>query len=183
MNKFGYRLSAIGYRISDIGYRISAIAVALAVVWSAPAAAQDIGLELGTAAPAAKVETLDGKPADLSEFVGKTPVLMEFWATWCGNCHELEPTLKALHAKYSAKMAFVGVAVSVNQSPARVKAYVEKNKLPWTQLFDRRGEASGAYDAPATSYIVILDRAGKVVYTGLGGKQDLEPAIRKAIGG
>jgi thiol-disulfide isomerase/thioredoxin len=144
--------------------------------------AQDIGLELGTVAPAARVETLDGAAADLSRYVGKKPVLMEFWATWCGNCHELEPSLKALHAKYGAKMSFVGVAVSVNQSPQRVKAYVAKNKLPWDQVFDRTGDASGAYDAPATSYIVILDANGKVVYTGLGGKQDLEPAIKKAIG-
>jgi thiol-disulfide isomerase/thioredoxin len=159
-------------------FAIAAAVLALAT----PASAQDIGLEIGSVAPTAVVETLDGKPADLAQYVGKKPVLMEFWATWCGNCHELEPSLKALYAKYSSKMAFVGVAVSVNQSPERVKAYVAKNKLPWDQLFDRKGDASGAYDAPATSYIVILDAAGKVVYTGLGGKQELEPAIRKAVG-
>ena len=34
---------------------------------------------------------------------------------------------------------------------------------------------------PATSYVVVLDKKGKVVYTGLGGKQDLEAAIRKAL--
>lgn len=145
--------------------------------------AQDIGLEIGTTAPAAALETLDGKAADLSQFVGRKPVLMEFWATWCGNCHELEPSLKALHAKYGDRVEFIGVAVSINQSPTRVKAYVEKNKLPWTQLFDRKGNASGAYDAPATSYVVVVDAAGKVVYTGLGGKQDLEPALKKAVGG
>ena len=145
--------------------------------------AQEIGLEIGTTAPAAALETLDGKPADLSQYVGRKPVLMEFWATWCGNCHELEPSLKALYAKYKDRVEFLGVAVSINQSPARVRAYVEKNRLPWTQLFDRKGNASGAYDAPATSYIVVLDAAGRVVYTGLGGKQDLEPALKKAIGG
>jgi thiol-disulfide isomerase/thioredoxin len=107
---------------------------------------------------------------------------MEFWATWCGNCEQLEPTVKAMHAKYGDRVAFLGVAVSVNQSPARVKAYVEKHGLPWVQLFDRKGLASAGYDAPATSYVVVLDAAGKVVYTGLGGKQDLETAIRKALG-
>jgi thiol-disulfide isomerase/thioredoxin len=147
-----------------------------------PLSAQDIGLEWGTVAPAAKVETLDGKPADLAQYVGKAPVLMEFWATWCANCHELEPTMRAMHAKYGPRVNFVGVAVSVNQSPERVKAYVEKHKLPWTQVFDRKGNASGAYDAPATSYVVVLDKAGRVVYTGLGGKQDLEGAIKKALG-
>lgn len=168
--------------------RLRSIVAPVALLWAAllfasAAQAQDIGLELGTTAPAAALETLDGRPADLSQYVGKTPVLMEFWATWCGNCHELEPSLKALHAKYGDRVAFLGVAVSINQSPARVKAYVEKNKLPWTQLFDRKGNASGAYDAPATSYVVVVDAAGKVVYTGLGGKQDLEPALKKALAG
>ena len=145
--------------------------------------AQDIGLEWGTVAPAAKVETLGGKPADVGEYVGKKPALLEFWATWCPNCHELEPMMKAMHAKYGSRVNFLGVAVSVNQSPERVKAYVEKHQLPWAQVFDRKGNASGAYDAPATSYVVVVDRAGKVVYTGLGGKQDLEAAIRKALAG
>lgn len=149
----------------------------------AAASAQEIGLELGAVGPAAAVETLDGKPADLAQYVGKKPVLLEFWATWCANCHELEPTMKAMHTKYGAKVDFVGVAVSVNQSPERVKAYVAKHELPWIQVFDRKGNASGAYDAPATSYVVVLDKAGKVMYTGLGGKQDLESAIRKALGG
>jgi thiol-disulfide isomerase/thioredoxin len=144
-------------------------------------AQEDIGLPLGTIGTGAAVETLDGKPADLSAYVGKQPVLLEFWATWCANCHELEPTMKAMHAKYGTQVAFVGVAVSVNQSPARVKAYVEKHGLPWINVFDRRGNASGAYDAPATSYVVVLNKAGKVVYTGLGGKQDLESALKKAL--
>ena len=145
--------------------------------------AQEIGLDVGTVGPNAKVETLDGKPAELSQYVGKLPTLMEFWATWCPNCRELEPTMKAMHAKYGKQVAFIGVAVSVNQSVDRVKAYVEKHELPWTQVFDRKGDASGAYDAPATSYVVVLDRAGTVVYTGLGGKQDLESAIRRALAG
>jgi thiol-disulfide isomerase/thioredoxin len=161
---------------------VLAAALVVALAGGSALRAQDIGLELGSAAPAAKVETLDGAPADLASYVGKKPVLIEFWATWCENCHALEPTMKAMHAKYGSRIEFVGVAVSVNQSPARVKAYVEKHQLPWTQLFDRKGNASGAYDAPATSYVVVLDKAGTVVYTGLGGKQDLEPAIRKALG-
>lgn len=145
------------------------------------ARAQDVGLELGTKAPAAAVETLDGKPANLAQYVGKAPVLIEFWATWCPNCRELEPHLKAVHAKYANQIKFVGVSVSVNQSPERVKAYVAKHEMPGDQFFDRNGAATGAYDVPATSYVVVLDRTGKVVYTGLGGDQDLEKAIKKAL--
>jgi thiol-disulfide isomerase/thioredoxin len=157
--------------------------LALLSAMGASVSAQDIGLAIGTQGPSAAVQTLDGKATDLGLYVGKTPVLMEFWATWCPNCQELEPLLKTLNAKYGSRVAFIGVAVSVNQTPERVRAYVDKHELTWTQVFDHRGNASGAYDAPATSYVVVLDRAGKVVYTGLGGRQDLEAAIRKALAG
>ena len=50
----------------------------------------------------------------------------------------------AMHKKYGDQVEFLGIAVSVNQSVPRVKAYVEKHKLPWVQLFDRKGEAGGA---------------------------------------
>jgi len=76
---------------------------------------------------------------------------------------------------------FVGVAVSVNQSPAKVKAYVAKHGIRHDILFDTKGNAAEAYDVPATSYVVVLNAKGDVVYTGLGGTQDLETAIRKAF--
>ena len=158
------------------------VALALALALSPGAArAQDSGIEVGTPAPNATLETLDGKPAALSQWIGKTPIVMEFWATWCPNCKQLEPHLTAMHQKYGKQVQFVTVAVSINQTPARVKQYVAKYKTPGAVLFDRKGEASGAYDVAATSFIVIIDRAGKVVYTGLGGTQKLEEAIRKAM--
>jgi thiol-disulfide isomerase/thioredoxin len=159
-------------------------ALAFATVFAAtPAAvqAQDLGIQIGADAPAAKVYTLDGKEADLAQYTGKTPVVMEFWATWCGNCKELEPTLLNAAKKYGKQVKFVGVAVSINQTPAKVKAFVEKHGMPGDQYFDAKGQATGAYDVPATSYVVVLNKAGKVVYTGLGGKQDLEAAIKKAL--
>jgi hypothetical protein len=48
-------------------------------------------------------------------------------------------------------------------------------------VFDANGTAASAYDAPATSYVVIIDRTGRVVYTGVGGTQDIDAAIHKAI--
>jgi thiol-disulfide isomerase/thioredoxin len=158
-----------------------ALLAALVLVFAPRLRAQDLGLEVGSTAPSAKVHTLDGKEADLAQYTGKTPVVMEFWATWCPNCKELEPTLLAAAKKYGTKVKFVGVAVSVNQSPERVKAFVEKHQLPGDQYFDTKGAATGAYDVPATSYVVVINKAGKIVYTGLGGKQDLESAIKKAL--
>lgn len=159
-----------------------AMAFALLAVVGAPrAGAQDSGIAIGEKAPGAAVESLDGTAADLSSVFGKGPVVLEFWATWCPNCKELEPAMLAAQRKYAGKVTFVGVAVSVNQSPRAVQAYAEKHALKMTQFFDRRGKAVSAYDVPATSFVVVVNKAGKVVYTGLGGKQDLDAAIKKAL--
>jgi thiol-disulfide isomerase/thioredoxin len=162
------------------GIRFFLIAL-VAVAVAGPAAAQDLGIEVGKRAPAAVVRTLDGKPVDIGSYVGRTPILLEFWATWCPQCHKLEPALLAAEKKYGSRMKFIGVAVSVNQTPARVKAYSAKHKLKHLIVFDSEGTAADAYDAPATSYVVVVDRTGKVVYTGVGGDQNLEAAIRKAL--
>lgn len=168
-------------RRTHLAQSFLAAVIAGGFIFAAPAAAQDLGIELGSTAPAVVVQSLDGKSVNLGQYIGKTPMLIEFWATWCPNCRELEPHLKAVHEKYGNQVRFIGVSVSVNQSPERVKAYVAKHGIPGDQLFDRNGKATGAYDVPATSYVVVLDKSGKVVYTGLGGDQDLEAAIKKAM--
>lgn len=143
--------------------------------------AQESGIAMGSTAPGAAVETLDGKPIDLSQYVGKQPVLIQFWATWCPNCKALEPRIDAAMKKYGTKMKFVAVAVSVNQSVERVKAYKEKHGMLQDIVWDRKGFAADAYEVPATSYIVVVDAKGKVVYTGMGAEQDIDAAVRKAM--
>lgn len=159
----------------------AAMATLLLALSALDVRAQESGIPIGTMAPAAAVETLDGTPTDLESVIGKGPVLIEFWATWCSSCKELEPTLVAAREKYSDKVAFVAVAVSVNQSVERVKRYTEQRMPGFTHFYDRRGNAVEAYDVPATSYIVVLDSSGKVVYTGIGGKQNLDAAIARAL--
>jgi thiol-disulfide isomerase/thioredoxin len=159
------------------GWIVALIVICLAM----PLRAQESGIEVGKAAPGAKLEMLDGKPGDLSAYIGKSPVVMEFWAAWCPNCKELEPAMLAAQKKYAGKVQFVGVAVSVNESPELVRKYVENHKLAGAQFYDRKGVALDAYDVPATSFVVVINKAGKVVYTGLGGTQDLDAAIKKGM--
>ena len=152
-------------------------------VMPALALAQDSGIMLGTEAPPAAVSTLDGKPANLKQHIGKGPVVMEFWATWCPVCKELAPAMDVLTTRYTGKVTFVNVSVSVNESPALVQRFVTNHKMGGVQYYDTKGDATDVYDVPATSYVVIIDKAGKVVYTGVGGDQGpkIEAAIRKLI--
>jgi thiol-disulfide isomerase/thioredoxin len=143
----------------------------------------DVGIPVGSAAPAAAVQDLAGRPVDLAQLIGKKPVLLEFWATWCPLCAELMPRIQAAQAKYGDRVEFVVVAVAVNETRASVQRHAEQRRYPFRILWDANGAAVRAYQAPTTSYVVVVNAAGRVVYTGTGTGQDIEAALRRATGG
>jgi peroxiredoxin len=160
--------------------------IAATVIAMSPmvARAQDAlpgGIAVGHRAPGAAVQTLDGKPANLKTYLGQGPVVMEFWAKWCGNCRELAPALKAAETQYDGKVKFMTIAVSVDQTPADVAAFAKTTGLPSPILYDATGAAVDAYDVPGTSFVVVVNRQGTVVYTVAGGTQDIDAAVRKAL--
>jgi thiol-disulfide isomerase/thioredoxin len=110
-------------------------------------------------------------------------VLLEFWATWCALCKQLLPELGKVKERYGDQVALIGVNITVNDSKERVRRYLAAHQPPFTALFDDQGAGSRAYDVPTTSFIVVIDRAGKVAYTGSGGDQDLVGAVAKVMGG
>lgn len=161
--------------------RAAALALAALAMPLAAGAQHAIDLPVGATLPDLKVETLDGKPASLAPYIGKTPLLIEVWATWCENCKQLEPKILAARKKYGNQVRFLGLAVSFNQSPQRVKLHMEKHGFDIETFYDRKGEADAVYGVKATSTVIVVDKAGKIVYAGAGGDQDIEGAIRKAL--
>jgi len=150
-----------------------------AVPGTSPLGAQESGIAVGSDAPVVTVPDLDGKAVDLGQYIGKKPVFLEFWATWCELCEELLPRVRAAKAAYGDQVEFLGVNVTVNQSRDRVRRYLEKHQPPFRTLYDEAGTSTRAYEAPATSYVVIVDRSGKIAYTGSGGTQDFDRVLRR----
>lgn len=168
--------------MTSVRVRVCLVALlAATAVPSSSARAQAKGLAIGDKAPTAMVQSLDGKPVDLAQYVGKGPLLIEFWATWCPLCRRMEPTFKALDAKYGKELTMLFIVVPTNQTPERAKAYVEKTGHPGIFVFDADGSAYKAFAAYHTSYILVLDRDGKVLHSADGGAQELDDVIRKAI--
>ena len=155
--------------------------VCLTAATSREARAQDFGLPVGSNAPVASVQALDGSTVSLARYVGKGPVLIQFWAAWCSTCRQLMPSFQRAQQLYGSRVKFVGVAVSANESLERVRRYSAAHKFTHDILYDHTGEAVERFLVPATSYVIVLDRNGKVVYTGVGGDQDLVAAVRKAF--
>lgn len=153
-------------------------ATLLLVLGPGRADAQESGIRVGSRAPAVAVKDLDGQRVELGQYIGRKPVLLEFWATWCEVCKALLPRVRAAHAEFGDRVEFFGVNVTVNQTPDRVRKYLDAEHPPYRTLYDDQGVATRAYEAPTTSFIVIIDRAGKVAYTGTGATQDLAAALR-----
>ena len=149
-----------------------------------PGAGQGISLALGSQAPEAALEDLEGNPVQLLDHVesGKL-TLIEFWASWCENCEALQPQLDRIHEELGGKVNLVAVAVAVSQTQRRVRRHVEEHGIRYPFLWDGSGAAVKAYDVPTTSVVVILDGDGRVAYTGTGGNQDLLGAVTTILGG
>ncbi|MDQ2890391.1 MAG: redoxin family protein [Gemmatimonadota bacterium] len=168
-------------RVRSFTTAVSVVCAAILILAGRPAFAQsDEGIALGASAPSVVVTDAAGHSVAVTPTPGR-PMLIEFWATWCEFCERLEPTMKSVYGKYGGKVQFAAIAVNVNQSPSRVERHVNERALAYPVYYDASGRATAAYDVAATSFVVIIDRKGKVAYTGVGDKQDLDAAIRRVL--
>ena len=152
----------------------SPLVVLLGAAFAGSVAAQtpDTGSQVGDPAPIIEVNDLDGHPVDLGQWIGQTPVYLQFWATWCERCEALMPTVREAAARFGDSVKFIGINVAVSQSLRRVRRYLEKEQPPWMPLYDNLGTSQRAFNVPTTSWVIIIDREGVIRYVGVGGEQD-----------
>jgi len=117
----------------------------------------------------AAVTNTDGKPQSLAAYKGH-PVVVNFWASWCGPCVAEMPELSALSREYAKKgIQFVGVGVD---SAANVKAFLQKVKVQYPVYIAGFGGADLARafgnNAGGLPFTVVIDAKGTVRATRLG---------------
>jgi len=154
--------------------------VALLIATGA-AGAQQVGSRVGQRAPAVTLPTLDGQPMNLGERTGRTPVVLHFFAAWCSQCRDQMPSLREAVRRYGNRVTFIGVAVSANQSRERARQYVQAHRMTHDIVYDERGQAVERFNVPTTSYVVVIDRSGRIVFTGSGSDLDIVAAAARAL--
>jgi thiol-disulfide isomerase/thioredoxin len=162
-----------------------ALALGLALLAPAAASAQvegDVGLPLGTAAPAVTVQNLEGNPVQLLDLIKGKPAMVEIWAVWCELCEQLQPQVAQIHQRHGARMNTVAIGVGVGQNLRRIQRWVDEHKPGYHVVFDPRGEAVRTLNGMTTSIVMLFDASGKVVYAGVGGDQDLVSEVNKLLG-
>lgn len=135
------------------------LATALLLLSAAPLAADD-----GPRAPDFRLETPSGETVSLAVALEKGPVILDFWATWCGPCRKALPHLQQLQDRY-AESGLTVLAVSTDEPRNRPKIESTARSLGLTLsvLVDDRGQVARLYkvDAVPTSFLIARD--GRVV--------------------
>jgi thiol-disulfide isomerase/thioredoxin len=104
---------------------------------------------------------MDGSSLPLETFKGKV-VVLGFWATWCGPCHELEPLLVHVAKEYAGNPDVVFLNVNADEDQAQVPAFVAREKWELPVAY-----ADGLDDflkVETLPTVIILDRTGKISY-------------------
>ncbi len=115
---------------------------------------------IGQAATDFTVTTLDGQTMKLSDFRGH-PVVLNFWASWCGPCREEMPLLSKTYEEQKDSGLII-LAVNMQESAATARRYAEQNKLPFTIALDEKGEVSGQYRVRSLPTTYFIDAEGVI---------------------
>jgi len=114
-------------------------------------------------APEFTLPALDGQPVALNQFLGKMPVLLVFWATWCPECKAAIPEINALHGgQFSGKLHVLGL--DFRESREKVAAVVKARDIRYPVLLDEKGKVARAYGVVGIPTYVLVGRDGKVLY-------------------
>lgn len=121
-------------------------------------------LKTGSVAPEFRLKGPDGKELALSDFRGKY-VVLDFWASWCGDCRRDIPNIKALYEKYSTKgVEFVGV--SFDDNAERWQNAIKEFGLKYHQVSElkkwKTTDIYAAYGIKWIPTIYIIGPDGKV---------------------
>ena len=143
------------------GCATGGVAITPSATGSPGASVIQIGSPLiGKPAPALAGMTLDGAPFDLASLRG-SPVLLNFWASWCGPCRDEFPLLAAAEKRHAAQgLKVVGVLFKDDAAPAR--AFVADEKADWPTVADPASTIAQPWAVLAPPQSYFIDRAGIV---------------------
>ena len=130
--------------------------------------------------PQFQLASLEGARLGPADYEGHV-VLLDFWATWCVPCHAQAEVLQEVWPEVAdRKVQFL--AVDVGERRKTVEEFVGKNPFPYPVLLDPQSEVADRLGVMSLPTLIVLDREGKVAFTGSGvhGAEELRRILARA---
>lgn len=115
----------------------------------------------GHPAPDFTLKTLEGQDVTLSDFRGQ-PVIVNFWATWCGPCRIEMPHLQAAYENNQQEVVVLGVNLTQRDSVEEVPAFLDEFGLTFPIVLDENGEVATTYNVIGQPASVFIDEDGLI---------------------
>ena len=138
----------------------------------------------GDAKPAVDFTLLDaatGRPLHLGDAAKARPLVLDFWATWCGPCRAELPHIQALSRKYRGRVAFYGVNSS--DTPHVITVFARQDGLTFPMLSDAKQNVQFLYGADSIPLLVVVDTQGRarMVASGYDPDENIETSLSKTL--
>lgn len=116
-------------------------------------------------APDFSLKDTQGNLITLSNYKDKNVVILDFFTSWCPTCVRYLPEVNKCYNAYRDKELVV-IGVDIQEAESKVKKLVEKYKLDYPVVLDLKAEAAKSYGVRGVPHMVIIDKAGKIRWTG-----------------
>ena len=126
----------------------------------------------------------DQNPVRLSDYIGK-PIVLNFWASWCGPCTSELPAFEDVRSLYGDKVQFLMVNLTdgYQETLATAASYLEKEGFLFPVFFDTTGEGAHAYGIYSIPQTFLIDSKGylQTQYVGSVKEESLVKGIEKLL--
>ena len=114
-------------------------------------------------APDFTVYNKEGNPVKLSDMKG-TPVVLNFWASWCPPCKAEMPEFDEIAKEYAGKVAFMMVDLTdgVQETQEKAQAFIDSMGYTFPVYFDTSGNAASVYNIRSIPATFVIDAQGNI---------------------